>query len=106
MDVNVNAHVMNYNGKKSTLVLIDDITENLKHLKSIEKQNETLREIAWMQSHVVRAPLARIMGIIHLINDSSVIEEKGELLKYILDSAIELDAIIKEIVNKSTTIYK
>ena len=106
IDVNINAHVMDYNGRKSTLVLIDDITENVKHLKSIEEQNKTLKEIAWMQSHVVRAPLARIMGIIHLINDSSVIEEKGELLKYILDSAIELDAIIKEIVNKSTTIYK
>jgi len=26
--VNINAHVMNYNGRKSTLVLIDDVTEN------------------------------------------------------------------------------
>lgn len=106
IDVNINAHVMDYNGRKSTLVLIDDITENVKHLKSIEEQNKTLKEIAWMQSHVVRAPLARIMGIIHLINESAIVEEKTEFLQYILDSAIELDLIIKEIVNKSTTIYK
>ncbi len=106
MYVNVNAHVMDYNGKKSTLVLIDDVTDKLKYLESIEKQNEILKEISWMQSHVVRAPLARIMGFIQLINDASIIEEKTELLPYILDSANELDVIIKEIVNKSSVFYK
>ena len=106
MIVNINAHIMDYNGRKSTLVLIDDVTDKLKYLQSIEQQNEALKEIAWMQSHVVRAPLARIMGFIQLINDASIIEEKTELLPYILDSAYELDAVIKDIVNKSSVFYK
>ena len=106
MDVNINAHVLDYNGRKCTLVLIDDVTEKLKHLESLEKQNKILKEIAWMQSHVVRAPLARIMGFIQLINDASIIEEKTELLPYILDSANELDTVIKEIVTKSSIFYK
>jgi len=59
-----------------------------------------------MQSHVVRAPLARIMGFVDLINDSSKIEDKIEMLPFILDSAKELDAIIKDIVNKSVLINK
>lgn len=104
--VNINAHVMDYNGRKSTLVLIDDVTEKFKHLQSIEQQNEILKEIAWMQSHVVRAPLARIMGFIDLINDSSKIEDKIEMLPFVLDSAKELDIIVKEIVNKSVLLSK
>ncbi|MFN3298698.1 MAG: response regulator, partial [Sediminibacterium sp.] len=32
-----------------------------KNLASIELQNKALREISWIQSHVVRAPLARMM---------------------------------------------
>jgi PAS domain S-box-containing protein len=106
MIVNINAHVMDYNGRKSTLVLIDDVTEKLKYLQSIEHQNEILKEIAWMQSHVVRAPLARIMGFVDLINESSKIEDKVEMLPFVLDSAKELDIIIKEIVNKSVLLSK
>lgn len=106
MIVNINAHIMDYNGRKSTLVLIDDVTEKLKYLQSIEHQNEILKEIAWMQSHVVRAPLARIMGFVDLINESSKIEDKVEMLPFVLDSAKELDIIIKEIVNKSVLLSK
>jgi PAS domain S-box-containing protein len=104
--VNINVHVMNYNGRKSALVLIDDVTEKLKYLQSIEKQNEILKEIAWMQSHVVRAPLARIMGFVDLINESKKIEDKIEMLPFVLDSAKELDIIVKEIVNKSVLLSK
>ena len=104
--VNINAHVMDYNGRKSILVLIDDVTEKMKYLQSIEQQNEILKEIAWMQSHVVRAPLARIMGFVDLINASSKIEDKIEMLPFILDSAKELDIIVKEIVNKSVLLSK
>lgn len=106
MIVNINAHVMDYNGRKSVLVLIDDVTEKLKYLQSIEHQNEILKEIAWMQSHVVRAPLARIMGFVDLINESTIIEDKIEMLPFVLDSAKELDIIVKEIVNKSVLLSK
>jgi FixJ family two-component response regulator len=76
------------------------------HLKeniaAIEKQNEVLKEIAWIQSHKVRAPLARMMGIIELIKnkkDDLVLNEN--LLGHFMQSADELDSIIREIVAKS-----
>ncbi|MFK5073451.1 hypothetical protein ACI4BE_28395, partial [Klebsiella pneumoniae] len=37
------------------------------YVNYIEAQNEKLRNIAWTQSHIVRAPLARILGIINFI---------------------------------------
>jgi light-regulated signal transduction histidine kinase (bacteriophytochrome) len=82
-----------------------DVTETFKHMNAIEKQNEKLREIAWIQSHVVRAPLARMMGIVHLIGELQIASPECEtLLKYLMDSGRELDVIIHDIVNKSNQI--
>ena len=76
-------------------------------MKSIELQNEALKEIAWMQSHVIRAPLARIMGMVNLMSDKTCdLDEKMELLPYVFDSATELDGIIKDIVKKSSGVNK
>ncbi|MEA5405280.1 PAS domain S-box protein [Arcicella sp. DC2W] len=84
--------------------MIQDINDQKKHLGEIEAQNKQLREIAWMQSHVVRAPVARIMGIINLLNDFDSVElSKEELLQNILDSAYELDGIIRKINNTIKT---
>lgn len=85
-------------------VYFKDVTERLHYIKAIEKQNKNLMEISWLQSHVVRAPLARIMGLIPLIKDIKESDkEKKKTLEYILISAHELDEVIKEITNKSTS---
>ncbi|MCW3111031.1 MAG: hypothetical protein JWQ09_5537 [Segetibacter sp.] len=87
------------------ITIARDVTEQRKHTKEIEEQNIKLKEIAWMQSHVVRAPLARIMGLINAINDFDAMKmSQAELLGHIVHSAHELDAIIRDIVTKSSEI--
>ena len=52
----------------------------------------------------MRAPLARMMGIIHLLEDmnfQTCDPEVSDFLKMILSSAHELDAIIRDITEKS-----
>jgi light-regulated signal transduction histidine kinase (bacteriophytochrome) len=72
------------------------------YIRAIEEQNKKLKEIAWMQSHVVRAPLARIMALINCLRKRRKGEMKTpEVLNHIMGSATELDNIIREIVNKS-----
>lgn len=79
-----------------------DISERMTHLKAIEAQNKQLQEIAWIQSHIVRAPLARIMGLIDLLKvEEELPNDLKELLGHILNSAEEFDKIIKTISNKS-----
>ncbi len=76
-----------------------DITERIKYTKAIEAQNKQLREIAWTQSHIVRAPLARLIGLINLIDEEGQIDQDtNQLLKYVSTSAHELDGVIKAIV--------
>jgi PAS domain S-box-containing protein len=106
IDVEINPAKVKINNRDACLIMINDITEKLKHIQKVEEQNETLKEIAWIQSHVVRAPLARLMGIVNLIEtvelDSK--EELTELLSFIKISAEELDKVIRDISEKSEKI--
>lgn len=79
--------------------------ERTNYIKTIETKNSALKEIAWMQSHKVRAPLVRVMSLINFIQDGDFTEmELDEILKQINNSCNELDGIIKQIVNKSETV--
>ncbi len=100
--VEIRSEILSYNGKEAKVVLATDITERSKYIHAIELQNKKLKKIAWTQSHVVRAPLARIMGLIELLKDNSFEvdeKEKEQLLKDVFHSAIEFDEIIRKIVH-------
>ena len=75
--------------------LLRDITESQEHLHKIEDQNKRLREIAWIQSHRVRVPVASILGLVQLcdLNDSP----NAEIIPKLKISAEQLDKVIMEI---------
>lgn len=88
--------------KDGLSVYFKDITEQLNYIKAIKEQNENLREISWLQSHVIRAPLARIMGLIQLIrNPDQDYTDKQKTLEYLSLSANELDEVIRTITDKT-----
>lgn len=79
-----------------------DITERVNHMNAIEAQNKKLRQIAWDQSHIVRAPLSRMMAIVSLLKElSNTSPEFKEWVKHFDDSSVELDKVIREITSKS-----
>ena len=80
---------------------MQDITEIHNYIQTIEKHNARLKEISWTQSHVVRAPLARIMGLIDLLQNHEDIENRSLLMNNIFSSARELDIIIRKISSKA-----
>lgn len=105
IQVEVRSNIIKSHGRKAEIILAQDITEKLYYIEAIEAQNKKLQEIAWMQSHMVRAPLARIMGLVDLIQnvpESGI--ENGELLDAINSSAIELDDILRNITKKAEQI--
>lgn len=84
------------------ILSIVDITEKVQKTERILAQYERLKEISWMQSHLVRAPLARLMGLANMIKDNMVDQEEiGDFLEMILYSCNELDQVIHEITDKS-----
>lgn len=100
----LNKAVIIYRDDKPVRIIgaIHDITKEKDALRKLTLQNLKLREIAWTQSHVVRAPLARLMGLIEmydLLRDSNF--DDVSLRKLIYDSAKELDDIIHHISKKT-----
>ena len=85
-------------GRKGIIVQATDITTIVNHVKTIEEQNEKLKNIAWTQSHVVRAPLSRILGIINLIEDQK--DNLDDLMYWLNElrvSSDEMDLIVRKI---------
>jgi len=102
MLIEVQSSDMVYKGRAARIVIAHDMTDRINHIKAIESQNERLKEISWMQSHVTRAPLSRIMGLIDVINVTAPDqEEHTKILEFIRLSAHELDGVIRAITDSA-----
>lgn len=100
--VELKGNILYFNGEKAEMVVANDITEKIAYVHAIEAQNAKLRDIAWMQSHIVRAPLARIIGIVDMFQTNNFNgSEKEEFFQHLLSSAYELDTVIKDISHKT-----
>ncbi len=83
-------------------VYFTDITEQRKYRLQIEAHNNILKEIAWIQSHKVRSPLASILGLTELFaQKNSDPEEIRIIIEGIRSKAEDLDRIIREINEKT-----
>ncbi|MCZ4407633.1 PAS domain-containing protein [Cryomorphaceae bacterium 1068] len=95
--------VRDHNGIAIRMVgAMRDVSAHTEFLNAIEAQNEKLKRIAWTQSHELRGPLTRIMGL------TTMVEQDGfkdisieEFLSYLKTASAELDEVIKEIVDAS-----
>jgi len=104
-NVEVQFAQFDYKGKLSNIVIVNDITDTLNYIKAIEERNDQLQEISWIQSHIIRAPLSRIMGLIPLIENTDEIDtEIRKMLQYLAASANELDEVIKDITDKTKVV--
>ena len=84
------------------LAAMIDLTESLEKMRKIESQNKALKDIAWTQSHVVRAPLANLVGLVELLKDDNHVEmPHTDIIGHIGDCAKKLDNLIHEIVRKT-----
>jgi PAS domain S-box-containing protein len=76
--------------------------ERQRRVADVAQQNKQLNEIAWLQSHVIRAPLARVMGLIEVYKSCEGDDcEQSELIAQISASVWELDGVIREIVGRA-----
>jgi len=104
LKVEVHSNQLVRNNELSRVVMSVNISERYKYIAEIEEQNNTLQEIARIQSHIVRAPLAKIMAIIELIkeDDSLNATEHTFFLNELLTAATEFDKIIRSISDKAS----
>lgn len=71
-------------------------------LETLQK-DETLKKVASDQSHLVRAPLANVLGLIALLEQTEMNGDSKELLSMLKESANQLDTVIRNIVITANT---
>jgi GAF domain-containing protein/Flp pilus assembly protein TadD len=76
----------------------ESLEETVRHRTSeLERQNAQLTEYAFINSHLLRAPLARILGLSQLIAKNIHAPDETRLISSLLESSNELDSIIRKI---------
>ena len=78
-----------------------NITEFVDTRSKLESAHSQLSEISFIQSHLVRRPLANIIGLSALIRREDVSERLNELCEMLEKSSNELDDVIREITTKT-----
>jgi PAS domain S-box-containing protein len=105
ISVEVYSSNIEYDDKLVRLVLANDVTDRLEYLNKIETQNVKLKNIAWTQSHIVRAPLSRILGIINLLElEAFNSDDLPYLIDQVKQSGNELDKIVQNIVEETKSL--
>jgi PAS domain S-box-containing protein len=92
-----NSISINYRGEECVIGTGTNIVERIRMEDNLRAKNKDLEEFAHIVSHNLRAPIAKIQGLTSLINKEEPYSvENIDLLEYIENEVINLDAIIKE----------
>ncbi|HWZ15573.1 MAG TPA: PAS domain-containing protein [Mucilaginibacter sp.] len=89
----------NKKGEPRTITTIaEDITVMIQLRDELREKVELLESISYKNSHLVRSPVASIIGLINLIEEKDIISAHNmEILNYLKDAIEKLDAVIHEI---------
>jgi PAS domain S-box-containing protein len=88
---------------------ITNINERKRAEMKIKEQLNILNDIAWQQSHLVRSPVANIIGFTQMLLNKEYNlseEEQIDFIKQLEEEAKRLDKIIKGIVEKTHLVYQ
>ncbi len=104
-----NAHILSKSGEKiPVLITSADLFENegrtyaAAYFKDM-RPYKRLEEIAFLQSHIVRAPVATALGLLNILEDDRNKDEdlKNEVIKYLKTVLLDLDNVIRNVVKKT-----
>ena len=98
--VEIERNLIRFEDRDARLVMATDVSERITYIEKIERQNRNLKEIAWIQSHMVRAPLANIMSLTEFLIKYPG-EDTQETLTFLHDSSEKLNLAIKSIVGQA-----
>ena len=80
---------------------VTDRSDLTKARREIEKKNSILTNIAFDQSHVIRRPLANILGLCLMLQKMDMDQNLRNICEMLFDSSRQLDEAIKMITNKT-----
>lgn len=79
------------------IMIITDISEEVAMENRVRLSEKRLDEIAFINAHEVRAPLASILGLLNLLDFEEVDSNNKQILSYLKKAANELEVIIHKV---------
>jgi len=67
----------------------------------IEEKKSILEQIGWEQSHVIRRPVANILGLVNILSKMDMDQNLSNICDMLTDSAAQLDEAVNSIVRKT-----
>lgn len=67
----------------------------------IEEKKSILEQIGWEQSHVIRRPIANILGLVNILSKMELDQNMSNICDMLTSSAEQLDAAVNNIVRKT-----
>jgi len=71
--------------------------------RKLTENNGVFNEIALRQSHTIRKPVANILGLLPMLQQENLSEEGAKVLHLLMETARELDHVVKQVVIKSAS---
>ena len=87
---------------KSISGTIQDITDKKTTEEILTKQNVLLKDLFFTQSHLIRLPIANILGLVDLFDLLDSEKDQASIIEKIKFSTQQLDTILKSVENKNT----
>ncbi|WP_316747729.1 PAS domain S-box protein [Pedobacter gandavensis] len=90
--------IYNPKGDLEGYLSVENNIDDSKHREDlIVQQHRKLKAVSWFNSHEIRKPVASILALSELLMEEKNAIEQQELIKYLRQSAINLDLIIHQI---------
>jgi GAF domain-containing protein len=86
--------------KQAEVILVNQSLEARvkQRTEELEKQNTQLAEYAYINSHLLRAPLSRLLGLVNLVRYTEVAgAEREQIIQHIQVAGQELDEVVAKI---------
>ncbi len=84
-----------------------DITDQRKNLSRLDAQTQLLMEIANIQSHKVRGPVATLLGLVQIFDyEDPANPDNAELVRGIASVTTSLDVIVRDVIRQINKLNK
>jgi len=77
---------------------VEDVTKLIKLQNELEEKVEQLKAVSFKNSHLLRSPVASIIGLVDLIEENAITSEHNrQVVHFLKETITRLDAVIHEI---------
>lgn len=99
VDVKVNSFIEN--DELLYIFVIRDIRKIKAFQRKINSQDQKLKDIAWIHSHLMRQPLTNILALINTVEACDNLEDKMECISMLKECSYQFDNLIKKAFEKT-----